>query len=423
MRSAIRPRVHPGTSMAPVSRRRVFGVPPWTLLTIALAVGCTAGCGKFSFTPPDSKQEARQRWSQVRSQMKLQLAEGHLRAGRLADAEAQIKDALALDPKLTAGHVLAARLSLERGELAAARSSLNSAIEIGGESAETDYLLGVLAEWSGDLEAALNHFRQAAQRGPLSPDTIVAECDALVALDRADEALGLVQRHRADFAGNQAICLLDGDIHTLRGQYAEAADAYREVAMAAPGDPQAQIQYGTALTRCGRYEQAIGVLAPQLTASKNLSWAACQALGRSYLERGNAAAAVEVFRDAARRYPTDTGPWLWLARAAARQGDWAAARQNAEKACQMDSRNAAARMLLGYACLRGGDLAQARASLDSVLRESPNDWLGHYLLGQVLEAAGRKNEALAHYRLADQADANEPAARDLLATTDLPPAP
>ncbi len=385
------------------------------MATVFVAVWL-AGCGDLKLAPPDNKEAARQHWVQVRARMKLQLAREHLRTGRLAEAETQLRDILSLDPKCGPGHVLAARLALEKGDLAAARSALGSAIELGGESEETDYLLGVLAEWSGDLTGALGHFRRASQRGSPSVECLVAECEVLVALGRPDEALDLIEKHRGDFPGNQAICTLEGDIRTLRGQYAEAADAYRRVALAAPADVQAQIQFGAALARCGRYDEAIVVFTRLRDDRRALPWTAYHSLGRAYLEKGNVVAAAEVFGEAARLNPNQAEPELWLAHVAAVQGDWASARQRASRVLQMDSRHDDARLLLGYACLRSGDLDRARQALEVVLRNSPRDRGAHYLMGQVLESAGLGNEAAVHYRQADQAAAPDPAGPSLAAT-------
>lgn len=391
-------------------------------VAIALLTAGLAGCGEF----PSKKfnKEAQAHWSQVRGQMKLQLAEEHLRAGRLAEAEAQLAESLRLDPKSTPAHILAARVGLEKGELAAARTALDRAIQLGGPTHETDYLLGVLAEWNGDFEPALDHFRQAADRGGPGPAYIVAQAEALVALGRAPEALDLIGKRGADFANDRAICVLAGDIHTMLGQYQEASDAYREAAQQDLTDWQTRMQLGTSLVRAGQYEEAIRVLAPLRDSRKDLPWLARLALGQAYLGRGNAAAAREVFAEASRRWPDNADSWTWQARAALQQGDLAAARQSAEKACESGAGDlSAAHLLIGYICLRQGDLAHARSFLESVLGADPEDWLTHYLLGRVLASAGADAEAALHYRQAMKARPDQPWVRQLLAATDAPPPP
>jgi len=397
---------------------RVLGCTLKTVVIALLAAGL-AGCGEF----PSKKfsKESQAHWSQVRGQMKLQLAEEHLRAGRLTEAEAQLAESLRLDPKSTPAHILAARVSLEKGELAAARTALDRAIQLGGPTHETDYLLGVLAEWNGDFEKALDLFRQAADRGGPGPAYVVAQAEALVALGRAPEALDLIGQRGADFAGDKAVCVLAGDVHTMLGQYQEASDAYREAAQQDPADWQTRMQLGTSLVRAGRYEEAIRMLAALRDRRKDLPWLARQALGQAYLGRGNAAAAREVFAEASKRWPDNADSWTWQARAALQQGDLAAARQSAEKACELDP--SAAHLLLGYICLRQGDLPHARSSLESVLNADPEDWLAHYLLGRALASAGADAEAALHYRQAMKARPDQPWVRQLLATADVPPQP
>jgi len=370
------------------------GIRSCRLLAAGLACGLLAGCTDLA--AKNNRKEAEEHWSQVRGQMKLQVAREHLRAGRLAEAESQITDALALDPKSPAIHILAARVNLEKGELAAARNALHTAIQLGGETTETDYLLGILAEWSGDQAAALKHFDQGTRRGDASPAMIVAQAEALVALGRTEEALALIRKQRSEYAGHPAMCLLAGDIHTMLGQYDEAVSAYRELALACPGDVQAQIRYGSTLARSGRWAEAIRTLGPLFEKDTELPWPACLALGRSYLELGNPTAAREVFERAGRQHENEAEPWTWLARTAIEQDDLATARDTAERACRINSQDASQWLLLGHVYVLQGDSERARVALATALDHDPQDWLAHYLMGELLDNAGKPAEAAEH---------------------------
>ncbi|HSW47078.1 MAG TPA: tetratricopeptide repeat protein [Phycisphaerae bacterium] len=384
-----------------------------TMLTLSLVPAFLAGCNQL--TPKDSRKEAQERWSQVRGRMKLQVAQEHLRTGRLAEAESQLKDAMALDPRCATAHVLIARVSMERGELAAARNALNGAIELSGETGEVAYLLGVLAEWSGDHETALACFQRSMERDGPSPTCIVARAETLVALKRSDEALDLIQRHRNDFAGNRAMSSLAGDIHTMLGHYNEAVDAYREVALLAPADWQAQMQYGTALARCGRHAEAVRVLEPLVKENRDLPASARLALGRSYLELGNPGAAHAAFRQVCDSNAAGPEEWTWLARAALRQDDLAGARQSAEKACASSTNNPSTFLLLAHVCIRQRDFEKARSALHACLQIDSGQWLAHYLMGEVQKATGRSSEAAFHYRMAIESDPSQSQARQLVA--------
>lgn len=382
----------------------------WMTASVWMAL---AGCGAMA--PKNMNKEAQGRWEKVRGQVKLQLAQQHLEAGRTTDAELQLKEALALDPSSPDAHILAARLNLERGELAGARSFLNTAIQLDGPSAETEHLLGVIAEWTHDLPAALDHYGRAAELAPNDPAYVIARGEMLVALGRTSEAMDLIRARRADFAGNPAMCTFTGNVHSMLGAYTEAVDAYREAALITPGDLQAQIRLGTALSRAGNYQEAISVLTPVVANRKDAPWSARLALGLAHLEHADATSARDIFREAAQLEPANADPFAYLARAAIRQGDFATARQSIEKACQLAPKDAGHWLLLAYVCNRQADNARAQVALNQALKLAPNDPVAHCLMGQLLESSGRSAAAVQHYRQALKADPSHPLARDLLA--------
>jgi len=382
------------------------------VLAVLLA---TQVCGCAVLFPKNPHKEAQGRWDRVRGRIKLQLAQDQFNAGRVRESELQLKDAIGLDPTSAPAHILAAKLNLEKGELVAAKESLDAAVQYGGVTPEISYLSGVISQRYGDLDAALAYYREAAERAPHCAAYVVAQAETLTALGRLNEALDLIRARRTDFERNATLRALAGDIHTILGQYEAASDAYREAVLLAPDDPVFRLELGVALARARRDEEAIKVLAPVLSQKRDAPWSVRLALGRAYLARDNPSEAREVFRDATRAFPGDAEPWSWLARAAMASGDLITARHASEKATSLSPRDAAAWLTLGYVSQRQKDYACARRALETSLRLEPGDPLAHCLLGQVLEAQGHKGEAVLHYRKALDADADYEWARELLA--------
>jgi len=414
------PRTAPAAeSGAPTAGRRSIRSGRSAVVGAVLAVLlATQVCGCAVLFPKNPHKEAQGRWDSVRGRIKLQLAQDQFNAGRVRESELQLREAIGLDPTSAPAHILAAKLNLEKGELVAAKESLDAAVKYGGVTPEISYLSGVIAQRYGDLDAALAYYQEAAERAPHCAAYVVAQAETLTALGRLNEALDLIQARRTDFERNATLRALAGDIHTILGQYEAASDAYREAVLLAPDDPVFRLELGMALARARRDEEAIKVLAPVLSQKRDAPWSARLALGRAYLARDNPSEAREVFRDATRVFPGEAEPWSWLARAALASGDLITARHASEKATSLSPKDAAAWLMLGYVSQRQKDYAFARRALESALKLDPGDPLAHCLLGQVLDAEGRKDQALLQYRQAIQADADYEWAKELLAAAD-----
>lgn len=404
-----RPCLYGGAALPPYAGRRAGTPLAVSLMVLASLVG---GCA--TLFPKDPHKAAAGRWDAVRGRIKLQLAQDQFNAGRIREAESQLKEAVGLNPKSPQAQVLLAKLSLEKGELIPAKAALEAAIESGGMSPEIAYLLGVISQRYGDLEAALSYYAEASDRAPQSAAYVAAQAETLAALGRLTEALDLVDGRRTDFERNATLRALAGDIHTILGQYEQAADAYREASLLAPDDIQIQLELGVSLARAQRYQEAISVLAPLASQTHDLPWSARMALGRAYLVRGDAPAARDVFRGAVRAFSNDAEPWTWLGRAALACSDFLTARQAAERATVLAPKDAGGWLLLGYVCQRQKEYAAARKAFESALRLDGKDPLTHCLMGQVLEALGQRDEALSHYRRAAEAQGGYEWAKELL---------
>jgi arylsulfatase A-like enzyme/Tfp pilus assembly protein PilF len=111
-----------------------------------------------------------------------------LALGRRAEAEQAYARALVLDPTLPEAATALARLRREGGEPAAAVAVLDSAIAAGGHAAALYLERGVARAESGQLEAALDDFRAAARRDPLSTVALENAGRAAYHLGRAAQA-------------------------------------------------------------------------------------------------------------------------------------------------------------------------------------------------------------------------------------------
>jgi cytochrome c-type biogenesis protein CcmH/NrfG len=362
---------------------------------IVTAVGL-AGLASCAQLTPDSKQEARERWSSMRSKLKYQLASETFSKGNINEAEVHLQEAISLDPEAPESYILMCRILLERGETSSARQALNAAIIHGGATAETHYLQGLIAQRHALHDEALNAYRKAAELNPTNAHYVVAVAETLVTLNRGDEALHLVREHWTDFEQNATLRALAGEIQMLQGDYESAAAAYRQAALISPDDPLLRQQFGLALSMAGQHREACQILSNALEDPDNPMPLSTQlALARSQLALRDNQAARALLRRVVEEHPHQPRAWALLARAALGCEDLLTARRASAEASRLDPAHSEYKLLLAYVCSRQADYPSAVPVLRAVIDRSPDDMMALFLLGRCLMAQGDTEAAAA----------------------------
>jgi tetratricopeptide (TPR) repeat protein len=371
-----------------------------------------SGCSQL--TPPNSKQEAHDRWSSVRAQLKYQLASDRFKNGHLDEAYETVQEAIGLNPRLQESYVLLTRIQLERGEIALAAETLSESLTYGADTPETDYLSGVIAERYRRFEDALKWYEQASMRDTLNAHYVAAVAETLVALDRNSEALELVKSRWTDFEQNATLRALAGSIYHMLGDEEAAANAYRQAYRIAPEDSVLGFQLGSALTMAERYEEALEVFSSALEHAKLVPTSTKLMLGRCQFELGRHDEAKQSFQDVVAQDGNSLEGWDWLSRGSLAVGDLLTARRAASQAVQLSAGARDHLMLLGYVCYRQKDYVNAKSALDKAARIDPKESVTLCLLGQCYEGLGNAAKAETCYRQALQADPDCEWAKQLL---------
>jgi tetratricopeptide (TPR) repeat protein len=133
-------------------------------------------------------------------------------------------------------------------------------------------------------------------------------------------------------------------------------------------------------------------------------------LGKSHLDRGDGAKALESFQQALRLQPTNPDAQLNVANALllANRPDEAIAA--AKKVLEMDSNSAAAHYVIGCANLRLNKNEEALKALQESQRIDPAVTAVNFQLGLAQERLGRLDEAIAQWQTAIEFDPDHPAA-------------
>ncbi len=390
------------------------------IITCLLALSLTGpGCTSL-VKPEDSKASADHRWKKVRAQLKFQVASDSFERGQLDKAEEALREVVGLYPEYADAYVLLTRLRLEQGETAAASEALEQAIRHGGDSPETDYLSGMIAQRYGRLENALDWYRRASQRSPHEVHYILALAEMLVELDRADEALTFAESRWPDFDNNAALRTLVGKIHVLRGDHANAAEAFRAAHHIDPKDKLVAYDLALSLFEIDAHADARDMLLAAEKLEGKLPVFMRLMLGRCYWSLSEVGSAKEEFRQVVREDPQNTEGWMWLAKSCVATNDLLSARRAAARCHELEPERGEHAFFYGFVCHRQGDDEAAIPLLREAVSRLPEETMAYCLLGQSLQRQSRWNEARECYEKALAIEPEDAYARKLMEA--LPPA-
>ena len=109
----------------------------------------------------------------------------------------------------------------------------------------------------GDLDAALEHFRDAIEKNPGDAEARSNAGQVLIRLGRTAEALPLLQEAAEMDPGRWAYRFNVGRAEGLLGHWDKAAEDYGQAARLFPGDYATLFNLGQALHRAGKEEEAV----------------------------------------------------------------------------------------------------------------------------------------------------------------------
>ncbi len=392
-------------------RSVMFLVARLVAVAILFLAFSPAGCSSHA----QRTIQANQRWNHVRGRVKFQLATQQYEGGRVADAIETVNDAIAIDPASADQFLLLAHCYLEQGKFVSAGEAAEQAKLCDARNAEIDYTLGVIAERTERLDAALAHYRRARDLDAGVPEYVVAEAECLTTMGHTDDALALVTANTARFDSDGTMETLLAQIYLLAGHRDRALDNLAlalersgcSPGSATDGERCAMLveDLGRMLTEAGRHAQAVALLRPHVDAHRDAPPSVVNALCSSYLATARYEKAASLLRDQVSAHPDGATSWVLLARAATMMEDWTIARRSADRFAQLRPEDGAAHLLRGFVCWKQADLTAADDSLRRALAIDSEDPLAHLVLGWVLEDSGRDRSIVeAHYNKAVQID-------------------
>ena len=366
----------------------------WMLpvMLLVLALGC-AGTKK-----PTQKELARQQWKNTRASVLLGLARDQYKTGNFEPARKTTNEAIALNPNSGPLRVLSSKLAIESGQLELAERELAEARKINPKDAEAEYLSGVVYQRWQQPQRAFEHYSAATVLAPDELSYLLAMSEMLVAMDREEEALRLLQDKVVYFEHSAVIRDAVGLLLVQFKKHSEAATIFREASILDTNDLTIVEHLGFALLECGQYREAIEPFKKLL---RNANYAKRSdlylALGRCELETGKLRDARSSFEQSAQLNSSSPSVWLGLTRVSLQQGDVKRAELSIKRALAIDPARSETRLLMGYVRLRQGKTQEALQSFQRAAALDSRDTVALCMVGYSLQQLGRNNEALQYY--------------------------
>ncbi|MCB9705407.1 MAG: tetratricopeptide repeat protein [Myxococcales bacterium] len=293
------------------------------------------------------------------------------RAGRRAEAEETLAQALALSPEIAPAHLDRALLARERG----------------------------------DHKAALAAFEEALRLRPMHTTTRIAYARELLDRKRFDEAIELL-RPVTEAGSNdrraRALAAL-GHAYAAAGRGPEARDAFEKAVERAPALASIWARAALDLSELSdersaaeglRYAQQALRLAPD-------SAYVADVVGRAYERAGLEAEAYATYQRAQKLDGGLRHPRQRLVRLALEREDFGAARRGAQGLLGLDARRPESHFLAGLVELKAGHLEEGRAHFEAAIAASPEPYAeAWYNLGLLERKADRPEAAIDAYRRA-----------------------
>ncbi|HUJ01506.1 MAG TPA: tetratricopeptide repeat protein [Usitatibacter sp.] len=366
----------------------------------------------------------------------LERAAALFRAGRAAEAEAILRELVAMQPaNADALEVLGTTLgaqgrheealavfdrardakpsspSIRRnraqalvhlGRAAEARAELEKALQIRPDHAPSWGLLGTVLGACGERSGAERAYRRALQSGP-TPQVHYNLALLLQEDGRAEEAIA---GYRAALALAPAFAAAHNNLaNALKevGRVGEALAHYAEAVRADPGLADAASNYGAALREAGRADEAIPVLERAVALDPG-AWAALNNLGMAWHERHRDAEAVRCYQRALELKPELREARTNLGNSLAALGEEREAIECYRAAIARWPDHPDAYSNLGVLLQERGEVDEATACYRRALELRPDHADALSNLGYLLQEQGKLDEAVAWYERALEAN-------------------
>ena len=259
------------------------------------------------------------------------------------------------------------------------------------------YLQGLRSLAAGELQNAEKAFREALELDPASAHAMLALAE--VAFKRDDMRLAAQWTHRAAEAAPERADVQAslGRLLALEGQYDDAEAAWRKAIELDPRAVQPRMDLADSLTTQRRFEQSLALYREVIAIDPDHA-GAHYASGIAVSELGDSETAESMLKRAAGLAPKNPLPYIPLARIQAAGGDFDKGLASVDKALAIDSGLMTAIVLKGDLLDAAGRSDEALAVFSAAAEGAPADARPVLKAAMLYHGLGRADEAITAYR-------------------------
>lgn len=400
-----------------------------------MAVGCNQKTHK------QKVNEADKRYRDARTTLLLSSAQRFFDTGDLQQCEKTVLEAMSQDPKNPNLHVLRGRIYMERTQLERAFQSFEMAIEFAQKEREeleklakkelplqgrnmvatrdANYYKGIVLQRWQRYEPALESYQAAYELGQDNVFYVMSVAEMLVALDRQDDALAMLEE-KVDYMGQSAgIRLAIAQLYSMKADYKTACEHYTEASLLQPEDlvileELAHIQVAAGYLSEATYSFERLIREGDFERRDDLR----RSLGNVYLRLERHDEAREIFLKLTRKNAKDSEAWIRLGEIAWAEHDYSGALLAANRVISAAPTRHEGYLLSGMVWQKRAKYDQAVRMFDRAARFAPDSAAPLILQGMSLEKAGKPAEAAAAYEEALRREPNDRRAKRLLAAVE-----
>ena len=344
----------------------------------------------------------------------LRLAKLDFREDRRADARKRLDELLKREPNNVQGLVLQAGFLSTEGKLDDAIGRLQAAVAANSNSTEAQFALGRAYAAKNDREQAVKAFNETLR---LNPRAVAAQLELSrleLAGGHVDSSVQLAEQALKNAPGSADARLALVRALIARRDVRRAEGELRMLKEQYPDSAAVQTQVGVLAAMKGDAAGASASLTRALELDQN-NLEALSFLVSLDLSNKNRASAISRVEKRLARTPDEPAALLLAARTYARAGDMAKSEQMLRKTVEVDAANFDAYSMLGRLYLSQQRLDDARAEFETLSKRQPRPVQAHTVVGVILEAQNKPQEARKHYEQALALDPDMPVAANNLA--------
>ncbi len=265
------------------------------------------------------------------------------------------------------------------------------------ESPSTYHILGLLYEHQGEIERARTKYNQAISNNPRYFPSRIRLARILNNEDQSAAAESLLFDGLVLDPNHIELSTEIALLEDQKGQYQDAIERLYSVSKKNPEEPLPKVVLGQLYLKNGNLNKALE-MKRILSRVEPLPIEAVQFIGDTYLELGNSALAVTMYKSLVKKMPGNPYHQLNLGRALIKNGSVNTARIHLQKAIDVFGEHSSPALIsLAELDIQQNDIKSARKNIKRILKTKLDLTEGYLLYGDLLVRENKIDKAISIY--------------------------